>query len=86
VVDEIGLSYWLLKSTIEWGANLNIVGDDPNVVGVDLVLEGEVAEGVGDRLKVVLHGELLPGAVDDRFDLRNLVFLSMENFAHFFSL
>ena len=53
--------------------NLNVVGDDSNIVGVDLELEGEVAEGVRDRLKVVLHSELLPGVVDDRLDLRNLV-------------
>ena len=53
--------------------NLNVVGDDSNIVGVDLELKGEVAEGVGDRLKVVLHSELLPGVVDDRLDLRNLV-------------
>ena len=36
--------YFLMNNSF---MNLNVVGDDSNIVGVDLELKGEVAEGVG---------------------------------------
>ncbi len=58
----------------EWDGHLCVVGDDSDAIGVDLVLEGEVAKGVGDGLEVVLDGELLAGAVDDGLNLGHLQF------------
>ena len=52
--------------------DLHIVGDDFDSVWVDLVLEAQVAQSVSNGLKVLLHGELLAGAVDDSLDLSNL--------------